>query len=404
MLLLLFFILDFVGLLLSAPVSLPDISEHRDELNKIMSELADSFGYIDYIMSHGLSNVTSDEIYIKFDKAKTNLGLLKKWKETTKDANLKKYLEQKIPASEALIESGKLLGDLATLWKNIDSENTEKSPVECWLSEGQEQELINDMESRLKKIKAIAGTFPLLGIDPLSEELMSYMETRLYSGILLWDLKQILNKIQKGLASMTPEDREYVHNKTLLFEKDLNILKSLKYDSSDAKDIRDMGMAELEVAQMIDEISSFLFSDYFIIDENGELTKPMTPDLMHKIEISLDRIKIHVENLKDSFKSNPEIFDVDFFGKLIPDFVELYYEALQLKENPKRKPTRALELLEWIEKFYTAQMLTSDDDAKEQLSSILIKPLEEAKKATLQEAPNSYKLILKLLFNLKEFL
>jgi len=203
---------------------------------------------------------------------------------------------------------------------------------------------------------------------------------------------------------MTPEDRQYVHNKTLLFERDLNIFKSLKYDSIDAKEIRDMNMAELEVVQMVDEISSFLFSDYFIIDENGELTKPMTPDLMHKLEISLDRIKIHVENLKDSFKSNPEGFDVDIFGKLIPDFVELYYEALQLKENPKRKPTRALELLESIEKFYTAQMLTSDNDAKEQLSSILIKPLEEAKKASLQEAPNSYKLILKLLFNLKEFL
>uniref|UniRef100_A0A914C5E8 Uncharacterized protein n=1 Tax=Acrobeloides nanus TaxID=290746 RepID=A0A914C5E8_9BILA len=113
----------------AARVTFADISDHREELSTILTELSNSFRYIDYVLQNGLGKVSGDEIHEKFKNAGSNLEVLKGWLKTTKDENLKKFLEQRIPAYEVFVESGKLLEDLALFLENIDFVDSEDAAI-----------------------------------------------------------------------------------------------------------------------------------------------------------------------------------------------------------------------------------------------------------------------------------
>ena len=123
------------------------------------------------------------------------------------------------------------------------------------------------MKSRLAKIKETMTTFSSLGIDPIPESLMSFMETRLYLTILLYDNKLFINAINNGLAKMSTQEKKEAHDRVKQMEKDFEFFKSSKYNTEDAASGTKSVLVMLEVAEMIDETIKFL--DYVHVDENG---------------------------------------------------------------------------------------------------------------------------------------
>uniref|UniRef100_A0A914DQZ8 Uncharacterized protein n=1 Tax=Acrobeloides nanus TaxID=290746 RepID=A0A914DQZ8_9BILA len=386
------------------------ISDHREELSKIITELSNSFRYIDYILSNGFSKVSSDEIHEKFKNAGSNLKVLKGWLKTTKDGNLKKFLEQRIPASEVFVESGKLLEDLALFIENKDFDDSgnkflydEKNfLVFHKLSLVDLNDLIEEMKSRLAKIKEMKKMLSSLGIDPISEILMGFMETRLYSTILLYDNKLFVNAISNGLAKMSIQEKKEAHDIVKQMEKDFELFKSSKYNTEDAASITKSVLVMLEVAEMIDKAIKFL--DYVYVDENGDIKEPITPELMLEIRSSIDKMKSLNSDIQKNTKPGSELSQKLYLTNLFLNFAELYFEALGLKEDPKHNPSRALQILDdfkGILKQSEAEM-TKEDVAV--FETTYIQPLKEVKEKLMNGSDDKYKDILKVVLQIEGML
>uniref|UniRef100_A0A914E6N0 Uncharacterized protein n=1 Tax=Acrobeloides nanus TaxID=290746 RepID=A0A914E6N0_9BILA len=111
----------------------------------------------------------------------------------------------------------------------------------------------------------------------------------------------------------------------------------------------------------------------------------------------VDSLNDHIKHLKESGSN---------YGEVYPLFIELYFEAINLKHDPKRNPARALYLIDKIDKMVE---ITFGDTDGERLITIgqqqdLHELLKKAKEETLSGQNGFYKSILLALVQFKHHL
>ena len=108
----------------------------------------------------------------------------------------------------------------------------------------------------------------------------------------------------------------------------------------------------------------------------------------------IDSLNKHVKHVKAgvSIPSN---------GEFMPLFAELYFEAVNLKHDPKRNPARALFLIKELEK--NVEFVIGGIDATEQQKE-LQELLNKAKEETLSGQKDCYRSIVLALVQYKHYL
>jgi predicted RNase H-like nuclease (RuvC/YqgF family) len=134
--------------------------------------------------------------------------------------------------------------------------------------------------------------------------------------------------------------------------------------------------------------------NYFFI----EFGEHVTQDKKIKIQQSVQKMKTHFINSSQIKQHNKSL--QGYIEEYFPTIAELYCEAVDLKDDLKRKPNKALELLNKVETIYD----TFGSQWENEISLDELKNIREiimkSREGIEQNPQDSYKYILQVLFKL----
>uniref|UniRef100_A0A914E122 Uncharacterized protein n=1 Tax=Acrobeloides nanus TaxID=290746 RepID=A0A914E122_9BILA len=179
---------------------------------------------------------------------------------------------------------------------------------------------------------------------------------------VLYDFRQ-LNMLlnNKTFEQVYSNDKEELHKIIKTTEKDYQELAG--YNNT----LEQFGFTLVEFSRAIGDFANFY--DYFKVGEDGELSKEITSDQLDKIKNLVDSLNAHPENIK--------VPDADPIVKSMAEFSELYFEAISLKNDPKRNSSRALYLIGELENGISAVTDNAEREEVEKLRELFKKAHDE---------------------------
>uniref|UniRef100_A0A914DDY1 Uncharacterized protein n=1 Tax=Acrobeloides nanus TaxID=290746 RepID=A0A914DDY1_9BILA len=332
-------------------------------------DLDDSKYYIDNLILNGIVNDTEYDIHQKVASIEKNINNLKWLEQKTMDPSSEDYFKRNLPQFEMLLELSKLVENFALFNKYANWKMEEAATP---LLMDKIAKFLNNMKDQLTTVHGLNKQFQQQGIETIDEDIIIAIEER----------------FNKTAENLSVGDKEKLHETVVQIERDFNAL--YLNDS-----IMETTFALVETAKIYEEFTQFY--DYFSVDESGEITAEIKPDIMDRMKKIVDSLNEHIKYLKKSGSN---------YGEVYPLFIELYFEAISLKHDSKRNPARALYLIDEMDKMVE---ITFGDTDGERLITIgqqqdLHELLKKAKEETLSGQNGFYKSILLALVQFKHHL